>query len=115
MNAWALGLVSPRALLFSGGAMLKYEYRCQECGSTEVQIRIWINPNKPLRICEKPSNCELIVSDSDTQIYKSLGDCDEGCGDCWCENCEEDSKLDIVKIDTATELEVKDEGKDLRN
>ena len=42
---------------------------CEECGSTDVEMRMWVNPN----------------------TEEIDGDCDDD--DCWCCNCQEHVKL----------------------
>lgn len=46
---------------------------CKECGSENIQIRMWVNPN---------------TSDI-------IGDCEDK--ECWCENCKEHTRFFLKK------------------
>ena len=55
--------------------MAKYIFRCKECGSTDIQIPAWINPN------------------TDEIIDDDVSD-----GMCWCEKCEEHQRYECVEV-----------------
>lgn len=50
--------------------MGKYIYMCKECGSTDIQILMWVNPNT-----------DEIVDDN-------------GEDTCWCEKCQSENKYE---------------------
>jgi hypothetical protein len=53
--------------------------RCSECGSKNVQMKAWVNPNK--------SN----------EFIDYTSDHDEA-DDCWCEDCMENLELEFVEV-----------------
>ena len=50
------------------------KFVCKHCGSDDVEIRVWMNPNT--------GQCGT--------------DCEDN-GECYCNNCNDYSKLDLVK------------------
>jgi len=52
----------------------KYIYKCQECGGTNVQIKIWYYPNE-----EKLANGD--------ELDKN---------DVWCDDCEDHTGYDVI-------------------
>lgn len=56
--------------------MAKYIFRCKECGSTDIQILAWVNPNTNEIIDDE-------VSD----------------GKCWCEKCHSRQNYECVEIE----------------
>lgn len=53
----------------------KYIFRCTECGSTNVQIKCWVNPNTD----------------------EIIDDCEEK--ECWCEKCEAHQRYECIEIE----------------
>lgn len=52
------------------------KYVCKHCGSDDIQVRQWVNPNtlKPFEWCEDAN-------------YK----------ECWCENCKNISEWKMIE------------------
>lgn len=57
--------------------MAKYIFRCTECGSTNIQIKCWVNPNTD----------------------EVNGECSNPLKECWCEAYEELSEYECIEID----------------
>ena len=53
--------------------MKKYIFRCKKCGSTNIQILAWVNPNT-----------NEVVADNEEK-------------ECWCEDCEEHSEYECIE------------------
>lgn len=54
----------------------KYLYKCTQCGGSNVEIKVWFDPNT-----NKPSE------DTDS-LDRS---------DCWCKDCEEHTELEVLE------------------
>ena len=68
-------VVSKKSLTFASSKEKKImsKWCCKECGSENIQIRMWVNPN---------------TSDI-------IGDCEDK--ECWCENCKEHTRFFLKK------------------
>ncbi len=55
--------------------MAKYIFRCKECGSTDIQILAWVNPN------------------TDEIVDDEVSD-----GKCWCERCGKHQRYECVEV-----------------
>ena len=53
--------------------MAKYVFRCKECGSTDIQILAWVNPNTN----------EIIDDNAEKE--------------CWCEKCQEHQRYECIE------------------
>lgn len=56
--------------------MTKYVIKCTECGSTNVQIKCWVNPN----------------------TNEVFDECENPLRECWCEDCKEYSEYECIEI-----------------
>lgn len=56
--------------------MAKYIFKCTECGSTNVQIKCWVNPN----------------------TGEVIDECDNPMRECWCEDCKEHIVYECIEI-----------------
>ena len=55
--------------------MARYIFRCKVCGSTNVQIKCWVNPNTD----------------------EIIDECDNPWRECWCENCGVPTEYECVE------------------
>ena len=69
--------------------MKKYVYKCRECGSENIQILAWINPNTD----------EIIDDNGDSM--------------CWCESCKCEQKFDCIEQSEQDEENTESVGTDL--
>ncbi|MDR2005337.1 MAG: hypothetical protein LBQ74_20125 [Prevotella sp.] len=69
----ALEPVDEKAIVYQ----LQNVYKCSECGSENVEIRQWVLPNQGDKLAGN--------------------DCPER-EDCWCNDCQEHYKLDVVQV-----------------
>lgn len=53
--------------------MAKYIFRCKMCGSTDIQIQCWVNPN----------------------TNEVIADCEDK--ECWCEMCETHQRYECIE------------------
>lgn len=56
------------------------KYKCKACGSTNVQIGMWVNPNTMKVMSEEP--------------LFDINQAPDNVGVQWCENCEEHTELE---------------------
>tara|TARA_Y100001963_G_scaffold98587_1_gene135659 strand:+ start:814 stop:1026 length:213 start_codon:yes stop_codon:yes gene_type:complete len=61
-----------------------YIYTCEDCGSQDVELQGWINPN--------------------TGELKSFDDYDENALNSWCNDCHDHTRIDSRKSATETRL-----------
>lgn len=56
---------------------MKKTYVCSLCGKTNVQVKMWINPNTNINLGE------WVTHESDED-------------ECWCQNCQQHVKIVVV-------------------
>ena len=56
------------------------KYVCSECGSENIQVKMWVNPNADPLFNDEP------------QEWVDDDDCE-----CWCQDCQEITKYKLIE------------------